>query len=251
MNKKMNVYYYGEDRGHCGSCRERSDEDVKVLITTLTLEEMIEKLQDYCYIWVEEKFSYTEFLERTSSNGDDGDDLIHYPTILFDVSGTSYCPEFHYSSNAIGESYDVEECLNPSKIMKDWGELQVKWKKNIADNIKREEDRLAKKEKEKKKKKKIEDNQKEYDEYLDLSKKWDGKDSPDDYIPTKEDLKNLDKFLNEFKDKKDQFERYKKLKKKWKGKERPADYPKEELKGFAKFLEEYKMNLVKKEEKCS
>ena len=245
MDKKMNAYYYGEDRSHCSSCWERSDESVKILLTTLTLDEMISKLHDYCYLWVDEKFSYTEFLERTANSGDDGEDLIHYPTILFEITGTSYCPEFHYTTNALGETYNVEEFLNPSKIINDWDELQKKWKNNIVENKKKEEERLANKEKREKNKKRREKDQKEYDEYLKLSNSWDGKESPENYVPTKEDLKNLDEFLKKFKEKKDQYERYEKLKKKWKGKERPADYPKEELQGFAKFLQEFKDRQAK------
>lgn len=239
MNKKMNVYYYGEDRSHCSSCWERGDEDVKVLLTTLTLEEMIEQLYSYCSFWVDEKFSYSEFLERVASNGDDGSDNILYPTILFEISGTSYCPEFHYTSSAVGESYNVSEVLNPAKIISGWEDLKVKWSNYSIEKKKKEEKRLEDIKKEEEKKKKIEKDQKDFDDFTELSKIWDGEESPYNYVPTKKDLKNLDKFLEKFKVKKDQFDKYVLLKKVWDGKSRPKDYYKE-LTVFEKILKDIK-----------
>ncbi len=234
MNK-FNVYYYGEDTSHCSSCRERDDERIVVLITSLPIDEMKIKLEEYCNY--SDGFTYASFLERISCNGSYGDNLI-YPTIFFEQNGTSY-PDF-YLSSFIDKTYNVEEVLDPSKVLPDWKRIQEKWKMKEIENRKKQAEKLAEEEREKIERKKIKDNQKEYDLYVSLKKDWEGKKSPDSYVPTKKDLKNVEKFLEEFKEKKKQFTKYQKLKGTWEGKERPLDYPEKELTGFAKFLKEFK-----------
>ena len=93
--QKFNIYYYGEDRSHCGSCWEKDDENVYVLLTTLTLEEMKDKLSEYCWMQSFGWSGYSEFFSSVLEDALDEDDNTIYPCLLFEVAGTSWCPDIN------------------------------------------------------------------------------------------------------------------------------------------------------------
>jgi len=193
MNK-FNIYYYGEDRSHCDSCWERDDEDITILITTLSLEEMKEKLNEYCDFLFDEKFKYASFLESVASEGYDPDEeKIVYPCIFFEQSGTSYCPDF-YKSNCIEEEYDVEKYLNPEKEVSNWKDLVKEWAEREEEKKKRDEENRKRKEKNAEKQRKYREKKKEYEDYLKLKTKWEGSKEPEEPI---EDLTAFEKILKE------------------------------------------------------
>ena len=180
--EKFNIYYYGEDRSHCSSCWSSDDEDILIMITPLTLEEMILHLNIFCNVIVQEKFTYEEFLEYIAEEANDLEDNINFPCIFYKHTGRKYLPEVYEYSNCIENTYDIEEYLNPVKIVENWKILSKQWEDKKEKRKKWEKEKKEKEQKERKQKELIEKEQKEYAAFLKMKKKWEGKKKPK--IPT-------------------------------------------------------------------
>jgi len=210
--KKFNTYYFGQDLSHCGSCWERDDETTYVLLAPLTLEEVKDKFEEYCWGLFTGWDGYKNFLEWVCDTSEDLEDNLVYPTIYFEMNGTSYAPDMRGSIHT-GVEYNVESFLKVEDI-KDWKDLNKLWEEGRKKEEEREKKRKEAEEKETKRKEKNAERQRKYQ------------------------------------DKKKEFEDYKKLKEKWEGKKlppKPKDDPKPKVKidknkltDFAKFLKEYK-----------
>ena len=166
--KKFNIFWYGEDNSHCGSCWEPSDETVGILITTKTFEEIKEEFIKYLNSDIE-KISYFDFIKTTSYEDS---------CISFEKSGSSYCPDI-YGGSSLGDTYNISETLSPEKI------LSEKECKNIQDSMKTRINNRIEKEKEKEEEqKRIEKEKLDYEKKL---KKY------NDYLALKEKVNNFNK----------------------------------------------------------
>ena len=200
--KQFNTYYYGEDLSHCGSCWERDDETTYTLITPLTLEEMKDKFEKYCWGLTSGWDSYQCFLMWLADSSEDIEDNLIFPTIYFEMKGTSYAPDMRGSQHT-GVDYDVETFLKKEDI-KDWKKLEKMWeegwKKEQVRKKKREEipeKEIKRKEKNTERQRKYRAKKKEFEDYQKLKEKWEGKKEPDEpkliekKKPKLETLKNL------------------------------------------------------------
>jgi len=179
---KLNIYYYGEDRSHCGSCWEQSDEDLILIATSLTLDEIKEKHIKYCErltsAWT--RRSIPDFLESLSEESYDFENKKVFPLLKLKVEGTSYCP--YICGSIAGEEYDLTCVLDPQKDVPNWKELQKKW--DVLENERIAAQKIEKKKEEEKKKKKNKlakikkkklAEKKEFERYLKLKTKWENK----------------------------------------------------------------------------
>ena len=125
---KMNLFYYGRDRSHCGGCWEPSDEELFMLFTNLTLEEMKEKLKQYLEritskTWGLTSFDFDSFLKWVAEEAemfeeDDGTPYLQYTALYFEMEGKSYAPDLDSDYNKMfGVEWDVESSLDPSKVL--------------------------------------------------------------------------------------------------------------------------------------
>lgn len=147
--KKLNIYYYALDIAHCSSCRERDDEQLYTLITSLSLDEMISKLKEYLEkeTKFEEKFSYEKFLIWINTQAelyqeDDGSSYLDYFSIFFDLTGRSYSIDFiNNNSKIIASEYDCEKYLCPDKVLEYdfWLDCLKKFEENKLRRLEKEE----------------------------------------------------------------------------------------------------------------
>jgi len=198
MNK-FNMYYYGEDRSHCGSCWERGDEDTQILLTTLALDEMKEKLREYCKLNLSGNWgSYGGFFDHVVSESEDYDEEIHYPCIRFEITGSSYAPDMSGSAISYTE-YNVTKHLNPEEVVEDWKKLNEKWEEAAKKKRERELAEQLRKEKNAEKQRKYRAKKKEFEDYNKLKEKWEGKKIPKEpKYEEKPKLKLDPKKLSEF-----------------------------------------------------
>jgi len=171
--KRFNMFYYGEDISHCGSCRESHDVTLWALFTTLSLKDMEKKFVEYILDSSEKWDGYGAFLEEVTRAGSDEDGNMVYPCIFFEEHGSEFPPDIDLS-NIVEEEYDLERYLIPEEIFgkKDWKDIQDRWKKIKKERLEREvklEKEETKKLKEELKKKKEKE---EYNQYKKLKKKW-------------------------------------------------------------------------------
>ena len=62
---KLHFYYFGIDRSHCGSCWERSDEELHLIITDLEENKIKEKFGKYCWddLVFDEELNIVKFMK--------------------------------------------------------------------------------------------------------------------------------------------------------------------------------------------
>jgi len=180
---KFNMYYYGEDRSHCGSCWERDDEDTQVLLTPLTLDEMKEKLKEYCRLNLSGNWGsfggFFDYVVSESEEDDDELDELNYPCIRFEITGSSYAPDMSGSSISYVE-YDVTKHLNPEEVVEDWKKLNEKWEEAAKKKREREIAEKERKEKNAERQRKYRAKKKEFEDYQKLKEKWEGKKIPEE-----------------------------------------------------------------------
>jgi hypothetical protein len=123
---QFNVFYYGENNSHCGSCWESSDEEVYVLISTMSLDELGIKMKDYLERKKSslERFTYPSFLEWVCSDSvlyeeEDDTPVVAHICMYFTQEGRSYAPSFdsHYNPLMSYNEYDISEKLIPSEVL--------------------------------------------------------------------------------------------------------------------------------------
>lgn len=213
---KFNTYYFGEDISHCGSCWERDDETTYTLLTSLTLEEVKDKFEEYCWSLTKGWDGYSNFLEWMVDNSEDFEDELVYPAIYFEIKGSSYAPDMRGSSTTCDE-YDVESSLKLENL-KDWKELNKMWEEGRIKEEERARKRKEASEKDEKRKAKNAEAQrkyrakkKEFEDYQKLKEKWEGKKLPKEpkEIPKPKieldpkTLTDFGKFLEKYKEGKD------------------------------------------------
>jgi hypothetical protein len=172
---KMHYYYFGIDRSHCGSCWERSDEELHLIITNLEEQNIKEKFEKFCWdeLTFDEELSIPKFMRWLNTNS--GED---YLSTYMELSGTSYCPNISYKGS-YGSENDMATLINPEILLGDlWNYFKEMMKKNKSDRIERE--RKSKEEREKREKEEREYKQKleEYNSYIKMKEKWDGLEKP-------------------------------------------------------------------------
>ena len=124
----MNLYYFGRDRSHGGSCWEPSDEELFMLFTSLTLEEMKVKLKEYLDSITRKtygltRFEFESFLKWVAEEAEifeenDGTPYLQYTALYFELEGKTYPPELDRDYNKMfGLEWDVESSLDPSKVL--------------------------------------------------------------------------------------------------------------------------------------
>lgn len=125
---KLNLFYYGRDYSHCGSCWSPSDEEIHMLFTNLTLEDMKLKLKEYLESITRKKYGLTSFdfdsflkwvaEEAEMFEEEDGTPYLQYHALYFEMEGKTYPPDFDsYYNKMFGIEWDVETSLDPSKVL--------------------------------------------------------------------------------------------------------------------------------------
>ena len=126
--RKMNLFWYGIDRSHCGSCWTSDDEELHMLFTDLTLDEMKQKLQEYLdkitqKTWGLTEFKFDNYLRWVAEQAelyeeDDGTPYLDYKAMYFEINGKCYAPDLDSEYNRMFDvSWDTETSLDPVKVL--------------------------------------------------------------------------------------------------------------------------------------
>ena len=169
------MFYYGEDRSHCGSCWERSDEEVHVMLTDLSEEEVKEKFSQYIYeeLWDSEKYSplnFLKWLHNDRSSDIEGKSKI---SIMFEWEGSSYAPTLAENSTIQAE-WDIKVFIKPEEILgsDEWKNILISMEENKQKRIKREEENKKAKEIKDREQAEYEKKLKAYNDYMRLKKEF-------------------------------------------------------------------------------
>lgn len=175
---KLNCFYFGVDRSHCGSCWQSDDEEIYFLATTKSLDDVKREFRKYAWNNYESmpnrKYSdfYVEFLSGLKYKSG-------WDCLYFHQTGRDYCPEL--SGSMYLNEYDVSKELNPETL------FSKEEYESLLECVKHAQELEAKRKiEEEKRKKEIDKAQKEYDkemaEYEKEKKKY------DDYIKLRKEF---------------------------------------------------------------
>lgn len=193
---KLHFYYFGIDRSHCGSCWERSDEELHLLITNLEEDKIKEKFEKFCWddLIFEEELNIVKFMKWLNVNSSE-----EYISSYMEISGTSYCPHIE-AEGSYGSENDLSSLIKPEVLLGDnWSYFKESMEKNKNDRIEREKKRKEEQEKKEKEEREYKQKLEEYNAYIQMKEKWEGLDKPKK--PRKPKKTKFEKFLEDFRSK--------------------------------------------------
>jgi len=172
---KLHFYYFGIDRSHCGSCWERNDEELHLIITNLEEDGLKEKFEKFCWdeLTFDEELNIPKFMRWINTNYSE-----EYICTYMELSGTSYCPNISYEGS-YGSENDMATLIKPEVLLGDnWAYFKEIMEKNKLSRL--ESEKKSKEEREKRESEERDYKQKleEYNSYIKMKEKWDGLEKP-------------------------------------------------------------------------
>lgn len=175
--KKINIFHVSQDRSHCSSCRERSDEEIFILMTDLSVDELKEKFKQFYFdeLFGKENYEPEDFMKWIDDESFDSDkDSLNYISILYEMDGTTYPPDTY--SQSVGEQWDLTKVIIPEEILgkEDWEGISKFWEETKASRLKRDQEKKVEQDKKDKKKAEYDRKMREYNSYLEMKTKFEG-----------------------------------------------------------------------------